>query len=142
MSEGDEIGTIYINHIIRQKFEYDVKVYNEMISQGYEKVFLKILGHDFVAKVKPLKIEKVQTDKFLEYLKSVCGQKLFEAEQKILKEKFKTILHLYDNRMGIHTLNGKLKDSGYQFVITSKREKQRNSPNRDKTYWLIAPLGQ
>lgn len=142
MNDSDEIGTIYINHIVRQKFEYDVKIYNEMISEGYETVLLKLLGKDFIAKTKKLKVEKAQTDKFLEYLQSVCGQKLFKPEQKILKEKFKTILHLYDNRMGIHTLNGKLKDCGYQFMITAKKEKKRNSPNRNKTYWLIAPLGQ
>lgn len=136
MTEGDEIGTIHINHIIRQKYEYDVKVYNEMIREGYEKVFLKILGEDFIAKVKTLKVEKAQSDKFLEYLQSICGQKLFKPEQKTLKEKFKTILRLHDNRMGIHTLNGKLKDCGYQYTIIKGQETK--GENRNKRYWLIA----
>ena len=136
MNDSDEIGTIYINHIVRQKFEYDVKIYNEMISKGYETVLLKLLGKDFIAKTKKLKVEKAQTDKFLEYLQSVCGQKLFKPEQKILKEKFKTILHLYDNRMGIHTLNGKLKDCGYPYTILKGQETK--GENRNKRYWLIA----
>ena len=137
MSEGDTLGTIRINHIVRQKYEYDVQVFAEMMREGHDNVLLKVLGHGLRAKVQTLEIKQAESDKFLEYLQSVCGQKLFKQEQKTLKEMFKTILKLRDNRMGINTLNGKLKDCGYKYTIVSGKENSRKSEYWNKRYWMI-----
>ena len=137
LSEGNELGSIHINHIIRQKYEYDVQIFSEMMREGHDTVLLKLLGRGLKAKVKTLEIKQAESDKFLEYLQTVCGQKLFKPEQKTLKEMFKTILKLRDNRMGINTLNGKLKDCGYKYTIVSGKENSRKSDNWHKRYWMI-----
>ena len=135
MDEGDVLGTVHINHIVRRKFEQDVAIYNTMIADGYEKVFLKFLGKAFQAKTKELIIDIEEKDKFLEYLISVCDKKLFKEEQKELKNKFRILLGLKDRYMGINTLNGKLKDCRYPYMIVSLRETQ--GENKFKRYWHI-----
>ena len=139
ITDGDDLGTIHINHIVRQKFERDVKIYHAMIQDGYENVFLNFLGNAFKSKIKELKIDKEKSDAFLDYLKSISGDKLFKPEQKLLKDKFRIILGLNDRYMGINTLNGKLIDCKYQYEITSHQETK--GENRKKRYWMIAPLG-
>lgn len=44
--------------------------------------------------------------------------------------------------MGINTLNGKLKDMQYPYIIKNCRDKRRTvdekeNPNRDKAYWIL-----
>ena len=60
-----------------------------------------------------------------EYLESIVGKELLKEDQVKLKEVFKDN-GLNDKTMGIHTLNGKLKDIGSRFKIVAKRtSKQR-----------------
>lgn len=138
LSDGENLGTIHINHIIRQKYERDVHIYNKMIDDGYETVLLNFLGQTFKDKVKELQVYDDKEDSFLKYLLSVVGKKLFKPDQKILKDNFKTILHLNDNRMGINTLNGKLKDCNYPYMIISDRETKGQM--KFKRYWQVLPI--
>ena len=137
MTDNDDVGTIHINHVMRQKYERDVAIYNRMIQDGFKEVFLNLLPHPLRPKVKELKVDKAEKDLFLQFLKSVSGQKLFKDEQKILKEKFKIMLGLNDRGMGLHTLNGKLKDCGYQYQIISQQETK--GEYRKQRYWMIVP---
>lgn len=139
LSGGNELGSIHINHIIRQKYEYDVQIFSEMMREGHDTVLLKLLGRGLKAKVQILEIKQADNDKFLEYLKANEGKKMFKEEQKVLKEKFKVLLGLKDRFMGINTLNGKLKDCKYPFEIQSFKETK--GENRFKRYWLIVPFG-
>ena len=133
--DSESLGKIRINHRARMKFERDVQIYHKMLSDGYEKVLLSFLGDDFKRKVKELQIETTRKDLFLEYLQTICGEKLFKDQQKTLKDKFRIILGLKDRHMGINTLCGKLKDCGYPYYIISKKETKEE--NRNKRYWCV-----
>jgi len=139
MSEGEVLGTVHINHIVRQKYEYDVQIFNAMLKDGYEKVLLNLIPQ-LRAKVKTLEVKKANSDKFVEYLEANIGKKMFKEEQKELKEKFTVLLGLKDRGMGIGVLNGKLQDCHYQYEIQSFQETK--GENRKKRYWIIAPLGR
>ena len=138
MSEGEGLGTIHINHIVRQKYEYDVQIFNAMLKDGYEKVLLNLIPQ-LKSKVKVLEVKKANSDKFLQYLEANIGKKMFKDEQKELKEKFTILLGLRDRHMGIGVLNGKLEDCHYQYEIQSFQETK--GENRKKRYWIIAPTG-
>lgn len=138
MSGGNVLGTIHINHIVRQKYEYDVQIFGAMLREGYENVLMKLLP-PLKSKVKTLEVKRANSDKFLEYLTANEGKKMFKAEQAVLKQKFTDLLGLKDRKMGIHTLNGKLEDCQYQYEIQSFKETK--GENRMKRYWLIVPTG-
>lgn len=137
MSGGNALGTIHINHIVRQKYEYDVQIFGAMLREGYENVLMKLLP-PLKSKVKTLEVKRANSDKFLEYLKANEGKKMFKEEQAVLKHKFTDLLGLRDRYMGINVLNGKLKDCKYQFEIQSFQENK--GANRNKRYWLIASI--
>ncbi len=142
LTDGEEIGEIRINHLMKRKLEYDYKIHCRMLedNQGFKKVFLSILDPSFQEKIKDLVIDSVNADLFNDYLLSIEGTKLFKPEQQILKNKFRTILGLKDRYMGINTLNGKLKDCSYPYEIISKQETK--GINRKKQYWQIVKKKQ
>lgn len=125
-----------INQIRYVKYFLDNININMMIENGYQSVMCEWLGHSLLSKVIKLEVDCKEKDLFLDYLNSILNVKLFENERLILKDKFKKI-GLKDRTMGINTLNGKLKDCNYPYKLISKREKTRDSINRDKIYWIL-----
>jgi hypothetical protein len=126
-----------LNQVKYIKYLLDNKNMKQMLEKGFINVIKQALGNDLTYATKDeLSLQNKKKDMFLEYLDSITNKKLFKEEQSILKVKFEEI-GLKDRTMGIHTLNGKLKDCNYLFKIISGREKNRNSKNRDKTYWLV-----
>lgn len=128
-----------INQIRYVKYFLDNVNINKMIEDGYNCVMCEWLGDSLTQKVKPLDIECKENDLFREYLISILNKKLFEDERLVLKDKFRDI-GLKDRTMGINTLNGKLKDSNYNYKLVSKKETQRTSENRNKMYWVLTQV--
>lgn len=129
-----------INEMALRKYRMDYLTTQKMKEYGYEQVLFKFLGAELSSKRDKLNIYVQKQDIFLEYLREIEGIKLFKLQQKELKNRFKDILGLHDRTMGINTLNGKLQDCQYQYVIKSKRELSRKSEYFKKTYWIIEKL--
>lgn len=129
-----------INEMALRKYRLDYSTTLEMKDSSYEKVLFDRLGSELSGKRAELKIYTQSHDIFLDYLKEIEGKKLFKEQQKELKSRFKDILGLHDRTMGINTLNGKLQDCQYQYVIESRRELSRKSEYFKKTYWIIGKI--
>ena len=129
-----------INEMALRKYRLDYSTTLEMKDSSYEKVLFDRLGSELSGKRAELKIYTQSHDIFLDYLKEIEGKKLFKEQQKELKNRFKDILGLHDRTMGINTLNGKLQDCQYQYVIESRRELSRKSEYFKKTYWMIEKI--
>lgn len=129
-----------INEMALRKYRLDYSTTLEMKDSSYEKVLFDRLGSELSGKRAELKIYTQSHDIFLDYLKEIEGKKLFKEQQKELKNRFKDILGLHDRTMGINTLNGKLQDCQYRYVIESRRELSRKSEYFKKTYWIIEKI--
>lgn len=136
-TDWEDNEQIKINTVCFNKYRSDNTCINAMITSGYQTVMLSFLGKQLTKKVEVLEIVQHQKDVFLEYLVSICEKKLFKDEKEVLKDKFRNILGLKDRTMGINTLNGKLIDCQYPYMIISERERSRNSQNRDRMYWMV-----
>lgn len=129
-----------VNMCVLKKYESDQNIIEDMKKTCYENVLFKNLGTDLLNKKSKLKIDNKSKDTFLCILESLQGKKLFKEEQQELKEKFRDILGLHDRTMGINTLNGKLIDCNYKYVIESKQETSRKSEFYKKRYWIIVKI--
>jgi len=135
-------GDIRINNMMYIKFNLDYREIRKMLEVGYIPVIAHWLGSELSEKIEVLDVEPAKRDLFLEYLESVKSLHLFKDERTELKSEFEKV-GLRDRTMGINTLNGKLKDMKYPYVIESGRDKSRiladgsENPNRDKTYWVV-----
>ena len=101
---------------------------------------------------KVLDTKKANMDKFLLFLKSIEGKRLYSDDQQFIKEEFETI-GLKLRYKGINTFNGALDDNYkdlyksrfYSTDINDKSyvDKRRvldnglPNPNRDKRYWIL-----
>lgn len=135
-------GVVRINRMMYTKYALDSAEVKKMLDFGYATIACSWLGADLSAKVEMLDIVPQFRDLFLEYIDSIAGKKLFKEEQADLKAEFIKI-GLRDRTLGIHTLNGKLKDMEYPYKIVSKRDRTRvtngmRNPNRDTFYWLLS----
>lgn len=129
-----------VNEMALQKYRIDYSTTQEMKESSYEQVLFERLGSELAGKRAELNIYAQDHDIFLNYLNEIEGKKLFKEQQKELKNRFKDILGLHDRTMGINTLNGKLQDCQYQYVIKSMRELSRKSEHFKKTYWIIEKM--
>lgn len=138
-------GEIRINNMMYAKYDLDSQSISQMLAIGYIPVVCIWLGNVLASKIDIIEIEPHKRDLFLEYLESIKGNFLFQDERKELKEEFEKV-GLRDRTMGINTLNGKLKDMGYLYIIKSGRDRRRTlddgteNQNRDKKYWFIEKI--
>lgn len=80
---------------------------------------------EFTAKIKK---QKKNNDLF-KYLDSIVGKKLFKEGQQELKQKFREI-GIKTRTIGIHTINGHIKDTNLPFIIVPKK-------SNGKRYWEV-----
>ena len=138
-------GDVRINNMMYLKFNFDFREIAKMKAIKYSAVVSDWLGKELALKMELVDVDPIKKDLFLDYLESKKSEFLFADERKELKSEFEKI-GLRDRYMGIHTLNGKLKDKKYPFVIKSGRDKRRtlndgsDNPNRDKAYWIIEEI--
>lgn len=81
------------------------------------------------------KNKKCDSLKVYEYLKSIEDIKLFDNERAELKETLKKY-GCKSRYMGINTLNKRLRDCGFSFRISSRKE-YSGGINRGKYYWIV-----
>lgn len=140
-TDWEENEQIKVNTIRYQKYKMDNFIMCQMKEYTYNFVLLRYLGDELSAKVKELEIITSSKDIFLEYLKKICGKKLFKEGQVELKEKMKNLLGLNDRTMGLGVCRGKLSDCQYPYTLAKpKRELSRKSPYFKKTYWMVVPV--
>lgn len=93
-----------------------------------------------------------EMDKFLLFLKSIEGKRLYEDDKLYIKEEFETI-GLKLRYKGINTFNGALEDNYKNLYKCRFYDKDTNdksyvdkrrvldnglpNPNRDKRYWIL-----
>lgn len=138
-------GDIRINNMMFVKYNMDYQEINRMLATSYISIVCRWLGNDLTSKVKIMDVVPIERDLFLEYLENIIEKPLFKDEREELKHEFEKI-GLKDRTMGINTLNGKLKDKKYPFIIFSEKDKRRIlddgkvNPNRDKRYWIVTRI--
>lgn len=142
-------GRVHINDLRYIKYVLDDINVKKMQQIGYVATVCEWLGTELTDKVQVLDITPLERNMFIEYLRSIIGQPLYDNEQTELKAEFIKI-GLKDKNMGIHTLNGKLADMKYSFKIFNKdvngkeyRDyKRKNSDdsinsNYKKRFWMV-----
>ena len=142
-----DTGEIKANRIAFLKYSFDEMTLFKMLAKekdAYKNVLLSYLGDDYKAKVKDLEHIAIAKDSFTSYMERTAGKKLFKDDQRILKQKFTELLGLSDRHtgLGLHTLNGKLRDCQYPYIIISQKEyKRKPEENYLKKYWKIENIG-
>lgn len=141
----EELDSIVHNDITvnRSKvvmLEYLIGAYQKMLSVGFEKYIMGILGI-------PVELISDADEKFHimsieEMMQEHVGVKLFTSDKNYFKERFFVAAFnpkkkkVKRNR-GINTINGILEDAHLPYVVSSKRE--TNGENRNRHYWIVEP---
>lgn len=133
--EDDDKGTKKINEMMYFKCKTDMLEIDNMLwygKYGYCKYMANLLGfydEDSGKYSYRLIEEEYNNNKLEECLKKIVGKKLFKVNQNKLKKVFNEY-GLKARTMGIHTLNGYLKDTKLNYIIVPKK-------SNDKRYWII-----
>ncbi|MDR1700717.1 MAG: DEAD/DEAH box helicase family protein [Lachnoclostridium sp.] len=139
------VGGVDINEMRYQKLLFDYEVVSQMEEYGYFTSISIWLGSKLNSKMERLEVSPMQKNMFLEYLESINDKRLFRDDRTVLKAEFEKI-GLKDRTMGIHTLNGKLKDKKYPYRIFRTKDQRKllddgsPNPNIKKWYWTIKKI--
>lgn len=145
-------GQIKVNECRFRKYSQDHDMYISMRDLGHKRYLEDILEESLTSNAEEMVCNVEEMDKFILFLKSIEGKRLYVEDQQYIKEEFETI-GLKLRYKGINTFNGALEDNYknlyksrfYSTDITGKSyvDKRRVldngllNPNRDKRYWIL-----
>ena len=145
-------GQIKVNECRFRKYSQDHDLYISMRDLGHKRYLEDILEESLTSYAEEMVCNVEEMDKFILFLKSIEGKRLYVEDKQYIKEEFETI-RLKLRYKGINTFNGALEDNYknlyksrfYSTDITGKSyvDKRRVldngllNPNRDKRYWIL-----
>ncbi len=145
-------GQIKVNECKFRKYSQDYDMFTSMKELGHKGYLEDILEESLTSNAEEMVCNVEEMDKFILFLKSIEGKRLYVEDQQYIKEEFETI-GLKLRYKGINTFNGALEDN-YKNLYKSrfysadmndksyvdKRRVLDNglpNPNRDKRYWIL-----
>lgn len=150
--KNKKMGEILINECRYNKYQMDNMILEQMKTDSYLSVVLKILGSQLSSISERVVVDVEQMDLFIEYLKSIEDKPLYDEDRERIKAEFETV-GVKLRYKGINTFNGALDDLYGQIYtprftntnennkpLIDKRRKLEdgsNNPYRDKRYWLL-----
>jgi|GEM_PF-1083235 len=145
-------GQIKVNECKFRKYSRDYDMFTSMKELGHKGYLEDILEESLTSNAEEMACNVEEMDKFILFLKSIEGKRLYVEDQQYIKEEFETI-GLKLRYKGINTFNGALEDNYknlyksrfYSADINDKSyvDKRRvldnglPNPNRDKRYWIL-----
>ena len=150
--QREKLNKNKINECRFRKYSQDHDMYISMRDLGHKRYLEDILEESLTSNAEEMVCNVEEMDKFILFLKSIEGKRLYVEDQQYIKEEFETI-GLKLRYKGINTFNGALEDNYknlyksrfYSTDITGKSyvDKRRVldngllNPNRDKRYWIL-----
>lgn len=153
-----EKSKLRYNRMRLKKYLMDTDTLRDMKESSYKNIMMCLLGEELASKSLDLDMQVKETDKFLEYLKSIEGKWLYADDRKKIVKRFEDI-GVKLRKAGINTLNGALEDryeKKYKCRFRNKQLDSNGKPtrkslvdkrrklddgseniNRDKAYWIL-----
>lgn len=151
--ENKTSGQIKINECKYRKYIQDYSMLSMMKELGHMEFLSLILESELTSKSELISVNIEQMDLFIEYLKTMEGERIYADDRKAIKKEFETIGVIL-RYIGINTFNGALEDNYKEIytcrfynkdaetdkpLIDKRRTLEDSTPNlnRDKTYWIL-----